>query len=215
MLKGIIFDLDGVICFTDRYHYLAWKTIADELGVDFPEEKADRLRGVSRMESLEIVLEGYQGPALSPEEKMALADRKNGIYREFLGTMTPADLSEDVRGTLETLRERGLKLAIGSSSRNTPLILDRIGLGTFFDAVADGNCITRSKPDPQVFLLAAEMLGLSPADCLVVEDAVSGIAAATAGGFRSAGLGPAAESATVTYPIRRVSDLLRIVPKAE
>lgn len=208
---GIIFDLDGVICFTDHYHYLAWKALADSLGIDFDEKKNDRLRGVSRMESLEIVLEGYHGPALSQEEKVALAEKKNGLYRQSLQTMTPKDLSGEVRETLNALRARGLKLAIGSSSKNTPLILERIGLAGFFDAVSDGNNIQRSKPDPQVFTMAAEMLRLPPERCLVVEDALAGLQAAAAGGFDSAGLGPAAESGKATYSLKSFAGLLEVV----
>lgn len=209
--EGVIFDLDGVICFTDHYHYLAWKALADSLGIDFDEKKNDRLRGVSRMESLEIVLEGYNGPALSQAEKVALAEKKNGLYRQSLQTMTPKDLSDEVRETLNALRARGVKLAIGSSSKNTPLILERIGLAGFFDAVSDGNNIQRSKPDPQVFTMAAEMLGLEPGNCLVVEDALAGLQAAAAGGFDSAGLGPAAESGKATYSLKSFSELLEVV----
>lgn len=207
---GVIFDLDGVICFTDHYHYLAWKALADSLGIDFDESKNDRLRGVSRMESLEIVLEGYHGAPLSDAEKTALADRKNALYRQSLQTMSPKDLSDEVRDTLNALRAKGIKLAIGSSSKNTPLILERIGLAGFFDAVSDGNNITRSKPDPQVFTMAAEMLHLPAEKCLVVEDALAGLQAAAAGGFASAGLGPAAQSGKATYSLHSFRDLLNI-----
>lgn len=208
---AIIFDLDGVICFTDHYHYLAWKALADEIGAKFDESNGDRIRGVSRMESLEIVLEGYNGPAFSQEEKVAMATKKNDLYRSYLMTMTTADLSEEVKDTLNALRSKGLKLAIGSSSKNTPLILDRIGLGTFFDAISDGNNISRSKPDPQVFLMAAEMLKLDPKNCLVVEDAEAGIQAAISGGFDSAALGPAALCGKATYNMKSFKDLLEIV----
>lgn len=207
---GVIFDLDGVICFTDHYHYLAWKALADSLDIDFDESKNDRLRGVSRMESLEIVLEGYHGAPLSDAEKTALADRKNALYRQSLQTMSPKDLSDEVRDTLNALRAKGIKLAIGSSSKNTPLILERIGLAGFFDAVSDGNNITRSKPDPQVFTMAAEMLHLPAEKCLVVEDALAGLQAAAAGGFASAGLGPAAQSGKATYSLHSFRDLLNI-----
>lgn len=208
--KGIIFDLDGVICFTDHYHYLAWKALADSIGVPFDESKNDRLRGVSRMASLEIVLEEYHGPALSQEDKVAMATKKNELYRSYLQIMTPADLSPEVKETLEGLRARGIKLAIGSSSKNAPLILERIGLGGFFDAVSDGNNIQRSKPDPQVFTMAAEMLGLNPKDCMVVEDAEAGIDGAIAGGFDSAALGPAALCGKATYDMKSFRDLLEI-----
>ena len=209
--EGIIFDLDGVICFTDHYHYLAWKALADSLGIKFDEQKNDRLRGVSRMDSLEIILEGYHGAPLSDAEKTALADKKNALYREFLQTMTPKDLPDEVGDTLSVLRARGLKLAIGSSSKNTPLILERIGLKNFFDAVSDGNNIQRSKPDPQFFTMAAEMLHLAPAQCLVVEDALAGLQAAASGGFDSAALGPAAQSGKGTYSLKSFGELLRIV----
>ena len=209
--EGIIFDLDGVICFTDHYHYLAWKALADSLGIDFDEQKNDRLRGVSRMDSLEIILEGYHGAPLSDAEKTALADKKNALYREFLQTMTPKDLPDEVGETLSVLRARGLKLAIGSSSKNTPLILERIGLKNFFDAVSDGNNIQRSKPDPQVFTMAAEMLHLAPSQCLVVEDALAGLQAAASGGFDSAALGPAAQRGKGTYSLKSFGELLDIV----
>lgn len=208
---GIIFDLDGVICFTDHYHFLAWKALAEKLGIPFDETKNDRLRGVSRMASLEIVLEDYRGPALSPGEKLALAEEKNALYRSYLKSMSPADLSEEVRQTLNALRAAGCKLAVGSSSKNTPLILERIGLADYFDAVSDGNNITRSKPDPQVFTMAAEMLGLAPGQCLVVEDAEAGIQAAAAGGFPSAGLGPASRYPLTTYPLNSFQELLTIL----
>lgn len=205
---GVIFDLDGVLCSTDQFHYQAWKGVADRLGIPFDEKVNNRLRGVSRMESLAIILEQYSGPPLSEEEKAALASEKNGVYRELLATMSPADLSDDVRHTLDTLRAAGVKLAVGSSSRNTPLILERLGLGHFFDAVADGNDITHSKPDPEVFLLAAHRLGLPPGDCLVVEDALAGIEAAKRGGFDAAAIGDAVSSPNARYKLGKLSDLI-------
>lgn len=210
-LKGVIFDLDGVICFTDEYHYLAWKEMADGLGVYFDREINNRLRGVSRMDSLEIILERYSGPALTPADKEALATQKNEIYRTLLGKMAPADLPDEVRETLESLRRKGLLLAIGSSSKNAPFILERIGLGGWFDAVADGNCITRSKPDPEVFLKAAEYLGLPPADCLVVEDAVAGAQAGHAGGFAVACVGDAAQAGAGDYNMGSIRELVDLV----
>lgn len=208
--KAIIFDLDGVICFTDEYHYLAWKSMADSIGVYFDRVINNRLRGVSRMESLEIILERYDG-TLSLAEKEALAQQKNELYKEYLKQMTTADLSDEVRDTLEALRGMGLKLAIGSSSKNTPFILQQIGLGGFFDAVSDGNNITRSKPDPEVFLKAAQMLSLQPEDCLVVEDAVSGAEAGHAGGFQVACLGDAAAAQVGDYNLDSFSQLLSVV----
>ena len=209
--KAVIFDLDGVICFTDEYHYEAWKRMADDMGIPFDRQVNNRLRGVSRMDSLEIILEKYEGPALSQADKEALAAKKNDIYRESLARMSPADLSAEVRETLEALRAKGLKLAIGSSSKNAPFILERLGLGNFFDAVSDGNCITRSKPDPEVFLKAAEFLGLAPEACVVVEDAVSGAQAGRAGGFAVACVGDACAAGTGDWNLSAFSELLERV----
>lgn len=209
--KAIIFDLDGVICFTDEYHYLAWKALADRLNIPFDRTVNNRLRGVSRMASLEIILEGYHGPALSEEDKLALATEKNDIYRDSLKQMSTADLSDEVRETLDALRARGLKLAIGSSSKNTPFILHQIGLEGYFDAVSDGNNITHSKPDPEVFLKAAEFLGMDPAVCIVVEDAVSGAEAGHAAGMKVACVGDAAANGAGDWNLNSFSELLNVV----
>lgn len=209
--KGIIFDLDGVICSTDEYHYRAWKAMADSLAIPFDRTVNNRLRGVSRMASLEIILEQYHGPALSEADRERLAARKNDLYRKSLESMSPADLSAEVNATLDALRAAGCKLAIGSSSKNTPFILERIGLGRYFDAVSDGNNITKSKPDPEVFLKAAQRLGLAPADCLVVEDAVSGAQAGHAGGFAVACVGDAAAAGAGDWNLKDFSALRGIV----
>jgi len=209
--KAIIFDLDGVICFTDEYHYRAWKVLADKLNTPFDRTINNRLRGVSRMASLEIILEKYTGPKLSEEEKVALATEKNEIFRESLKQMSPADLSDEVRETMDALRAKGLKLAIGSSSKNTPFILKQIGLEGYFDAVSDGNNITHSKPDPEVFLKAAEFLGMDPADCLVVEDAVSGAEAGHAGGMKVACLGDASQKGAGDWNMKSFRELLDVV----
>ena len=209
--QAVIFDLDGVICFTDEYHYRAWKSMADGMGIPFDREINNRLRGVSRMASLEIILEKYQGPALSQEKKEQLAQQKNDIYRESLKEMSSADLSDEVRETLDALRAMGLKLAIGSSSKNTPFILGQIGLKDYFDAVSDGNNITRSKPDPEVFVKAAQMLGIAPENCLVVEDAVSGAEAGHAGGMKVACLGDAALNKAGDWNMRTIRELTEIV----
>ncbi|MBR1607172.1 MAG: beta-phosphoglucomutase [Clostridia bacterium] len=208
--QAVIFDLDGVICFTDEYHYRAWKAMADGMGIPFDRTINNRLRGVSRMDSLEIILEKYQGPALSDEKKAELAQQKNDIYRESLKEMSPKDLSDEVKETLDALRALGLKLAIGSSSKNTPFILGQIGLGDYFDAVSDGNNITRSKPDPEVFVKAAEMLGIAPENCLVVEDAVSGAEAGHAGGMKVACLGDAALNRAGDWNMQSIRELVEI-----
>ena len=209
--QGVIFDLDGVLCHTDEYHYLAWQALADKIGVPFDRTVNERLRGVSRMASLDIILERATR-TYTDAEKTALATEKNKMYRGFLAKMTPDDLPAGVRETLATLRARGYRLAIGSSSRNTPLITERLGIAPAFDAVADGNEITRSKPDPEVFLLAAKKLALAPGACLVVEDAGSGVSAAVAGGFTAAGIGSAADDPRVTYRLGAFSDLAAILP---
>ena len=195
MKKAVIFDLDGVIVSTDGLHYKAWKQMADQEGIYFDETINNRLRGVSRMESLEIILERAE-KTYTDEEKLEMATRKNDLYRASLSSLTPEDILPGVTPVLERLRKMGVKLAIGSSSRNTPAILHQIGLGEYFDAVADGNQIQNSKPDPEVFLLAAKLLGLPP------EDAFAGIDAAKAGGMRALGVGDASryEKADITAP---------------
>lgn len=209
-IKGIIFDLDGVIVFTDRYHYLAWKKIADELGVYFDEAINNRLRGVSRMESLNIILENYSGVPLTDEEKVRLAEKKNGFYRELLQQMSPDSVAPEVRAALRTLRSRGYKLSVGSSSKNAKTILSRVALTEAFDAVSDGTNITRSKPDPEVFLKAAHFLNLKAEACAVVEDAFAGIDAACAAGMLSVGMGDAAGYDKATYRIHTFDALLNI-----
>ena len=210
--KAFIFDLDGVLVHTDRFHYLAWKTVAGALDIYFDEEINNRLRGISREASLEIVLERYTGAPLSTAEKAALCERANTICLRHLSAMTPEDVSEDVRETLRTLRARGYRLAVGSSSRNAKLVLGRTGLAEMFDAVSDGTNISRAKPDPEVFCKAAEFLGLAAADCAVVEDAAAGIDAAKAGGFTAIGIGDAARYGKTDHAIRALSDLLPLAP---
>lgn len=206
---AVIFDLDGVICSTDEYHYLAWKELADSLALPFDRQYNNKLRGVSRLESLNLIL-ALGERQYSDEEKQAMAQKKNDTYRRLLAKMSPADVSDDVLSTLNELK-RKYPLAIGSSSRNTKFILSRIGLADFFDAVIDGNDISASKPDPEVFLKAADALSQQPSSCLVVEDAAAGIEAAVRGGFDSAGIGDASRLDGATYHIGRLSDLLDIL----
>lgn len=210
-VKGVIFDLDGVIVFTDKFHYQAWKKMADGMGIYFDEEINNRLRGVSRMASLEIILERYEGEPLSQQKKEELAEKKNEDYRELLHTMTRDDVTEEVRHTLAELRKRGYKLSIGSSSKNARFILERVGLADAFDAISDGNNIQRSKPDPEVFQKAAEFLGEKPEDCLVVEDAEAGIRAGIAGGMKTAAIGDAVHCKLGDYELSTFSDLLKIL----
>lgn len=208
--RGIIFDLDGVIVSTDEQHYLGWQALADRLGIPFSREVNSRFRGVSRMACMNI-LEELGGKHYTDSEKIAYADWKNEYYRKLLAQMSPADLSQEVRSTLDALRARGLKLAVGSSSKNAKFILQRIGLSDYFDAVSDGTNISKSKPDPEVFLKAAEYLRLTPSDCLVVEDAVSGVEAAHAGGMKAATVGDAAGKGCGDFILSRFADLLAYI----
>jgi len=208
--KAVIFDLDGVICHTDQYHYQAWKQIADEIGAYFDETINNRLRGVSRVKSLEIILEPYPGK-LSGEKKNYYLQKKNELYRSLLQNMSPADLNPEVKDTMDQIRARGILMAIGSSSKNTKFILKQLGLENYFDAVADGNNITRSKPDPEVFLKASAYLDIDPQFCLVVEDAESGIQAALAANMDCAAIGAGARCKLARYRLQRFADLLLIL----
>lgn len=181
-IEAVIFDLDGVIVSTDECHYRAWKKTADEEGIYFDRKINDRLRGVSRMDSLEIVLERAER-LYTDEEKVELAERKNNYYKEYIKKLTKDDILSGVNENLAELKANGIKVAIGSSSKNTPNILKYIGLDNYFDVVSDGNNITKSKPDPEVFLKAADMLGVPYEKCLVVEDADSGIEAGKRAGM--------------------------------
>lgn len=212
-VKGLIFDLDGVIVFTDQFHYQAWKKMADEMNIYFDETINNRLRGVSRMDSLDIILERYEGPTLSNDKKMQLASEKNELYRELLKKMTPDDVTQEVRETLATLRERGYKIALGSSSKNAKFILKQVDLLEAFDEISDGNNITKSKPDPEVFLKAAEYLTLQPEECAVVEDAYAGIAAAKAGHMTAVAIGDAVSDKKADIRLETFSDLLKYFKK--
>ena len=208
--KAVIFDLDGVLCQTDHYHYRAWKEVADEIGVYFDEQINNRLRGVSRKESFEIILEQYNGN-MSEKEKNYYIAKKNDIYVNLLEKMTPNDINEEVIETLKTLKKRGCKLAIGSSSKNTKLILQKLGIIQYFDAISDGCNIEHSKPDPQVFLMAAQFIEIDNKDCLVVEDALAGVEAAKAAGMGIAGLSDAATSEGCDFKLESIADLVKIL----
>lgn len=210
MIKGIIFDLDGVLAFSDKYHYRAWKSVADEEGIYFDENINNRLRGVSRMESLEIILEKAQRK-YTEEEKIELATKKNNLYVEYLDLLKPSDIYLDTRETLEILIKKGYKLAIGSSSRNTLKILTKTDLLKYFDIIVDGNKIKHSKPHPEVFIKAQEELGLQNEECLVIEDAFSGIDAAKSAKIKAVGIGDAASYKKVDYSIEKISDILNIL----
>lgn len=208
--RAVIFDLDGVICHTDQYHYQAWKQVADKLSIYFDEAINNRLRGVSRMESFKIILECYDG-VMTLEEKERYIAEKNEIYKELLKNMSPAALSDEVKETLDTLRAKGLKLAIGSSSKNAVFILGQLGLSEYFDAISDGNHITYSKPNPEVFQKAAQYIGEEPKDCLVVEDAKAGVQAARSGGMDVAAIGDAISCGLAEYQLGTFREILSVI----
>jgi len=188
MVRGVLFDLDGVLVRTDVLHRRAWEQITAEENIPFDAVLARRLLGLGRMESLAAVLEAAPR-AYSPAERTALAERKNAIFQRWVQGLTPADVVPGARRLLDELRGRGMRTAIGSSSRNARAIADRLELTALFDAVIDGNDLTHFKPHPEVFLLAAGRLALRPRECVVVEDAAAGIEAAHAAGMRVLGLG--------------------------
>lgn len=211
MIKAIIFDLDGVLVSTDELHYRAWKALAGRLGVPFDRAKNDRCRGISRMASLDIVLEDAP-TAYTQAEREAFAAEKNDTYRAMLASLTPADTLEGVLPTLAELRRRGYRLALASVSKNAPLILERTGLDRYLDAVADGNCITRSKPDPEVFLKAAEKLGMACESCAAMDDALAGIEAGRAAGMLTIGFGDSAKNKAGDLNLERFDELLGLFP---
>lgn len=187
MIKGFVFDLDGVLTDTAEYHYRGWKRLADELGIPFTREVNEALRGIPRRASLMLILGDRTFPEEQLEEMMA---RKNQYYLEFIRAITPADLLPGARELLEEIRAAQLKVALGSASKNAVEVVERLGIADLFDAIADGNSVGQQKPAPDLFLYAASQLGLHPEECVVVEDAAAGIDAARAGGFLSIGLGP-------------------------
>lgn len=187
-VKACIFDLDGVIVDTAKFHYLAWRRLANELGFDFSEEDNERLKGVSRMDSLNILLE-IGGKTLDDETKEELAQKKNEWYVELISDMDETEILPGVKHFLTSLKEAGIKISLGSASKNAKSILERIGLIGMFDAIVDGTDIDKAKPDPQVFLLGAKALNLDPSECVVFEDAQSGVDAAINAGMYVIGVG--------------------------
>jgi beta-phosphoglucomutase len=184
---AVIFDLDGVITDTAEFHYLGWQRLADEVGLPFDRDANEALRGLSRRESLLAML----GDREVPEDELeAMMERKNGYYVDSLGEMGPEDALPGAVELVEDARARGLAVAIGSSSKNAQLVLDKLGLTHRFDAVADGHSVEQAKPAPDLFLEAARMLGADPAACIVIEDATSGVDAALAAGMTAVGVGP-------------------------
>ncbi|MNI61189.1 Beta-phosphoglucomutase [compost metagenome] len=189
-MKGAIFDLDGVIVDTAKYHYLAWRSLAKRLGFEFTEEDNERLKGVSRMESLQILLE-VGGVEANEAERLEMADAKNKEYVDYISRLEPSEILPGAREYLLQLRSRGVKVALGSASKNAEFILNRLGIAELFDAVIDGTKVSKAKPDPEVFLAASAALGLEPSECVVFEDAAAGVQAGKAAGSKVVGIGSA------------------------
>jgi beta-phosphoglucomutase len=187
-ISGCIFDLDGVIVDTAKYHYLAWKKLATILNIDFTEADNERLKGVSRMASLEIILE-IGNRVYDEKTREEYASLKNKWYLDYINRMTPDEILPGSLEFISELKNSGIKVALGSASRNTPLILERLGIGSLFDGIADGNVVSKAKPDPEVFLTAAKMIGVPSEECIVFEDAVAGVEAALKAGMRCVGIG--------------------------
>lgn len=187
-IKACIFDLDGVIVDTAKYHYMAWKKLAEELGFEFTPEQNERLKGVSRMKSLDILLD-IGKINVSNDEKIKLAEKKNNWYKEYISNMKDDEILPGARELLELVRNNGIKTALGSVSKNSMTILSGLKLTKYFDAIIDGNKVKNAKPDPEVFLLGAGELNINPKNCVVFEDAKSGIQAAFNAGMYSIGVG--------------------------
>jgi len=187
-IAACLFDLDGVIVDTAKYHFLAWKQLADELNIDFTEEHNELLKGVSRMESLEIILR-IGRKDIPKEQKLELAEEKNRNYLSYIKKMTESELLPGTRTFLQQLREMGIGIALGSASKNAMLILERLNIISLFDAIVDGTMVTNAKPDPEIYLKGADALKISPQACIVFEDALAGIEAAHRAGMVCIGVG--------------------------
>ncbi len=186
--KAIIFDLDGVLTDTARYHYLAWKSIADELNIPFDKELNEQLKGVSRQKSLDIILQNA-GLHLSDEQKTKWLEQKNRLYLQFIAKLGPNDLLPGIEQLLTTLKKQNIPMAVGSASKNARRVLDSLQITPFFDAIVDGHAVSRPKPHPEVFLRAARLLGIAPGHCIVIEDARAGILAAKRAGMKVIAVG--------------------------
>lgn len=212
IVKAVIFDLDGVLVDTARFHFMAWKRLAAELGIELTEEMNEKLKGVGRMESLEQILK-FGNRALAAEQKEELAQKKNAWFTEFITNMRSDELFEGVRPLFGDIRKAGLKLALASSSKNADAVLRQLNLKTEFDAIVDGTMISNSKPHPEIFLMAASKLKLKPETCIVVEDAEAGIEAAHAAGMKAIGVGSSTrlQKADLIVPHVRQIDLKQVL----
>ena len=190
MIKGFLFDLDGVIVDTAVFHFQAWRRLAQKLGGDFTEEQNEQLKGVSRVDSLKKIIE-WTGASVSDEEFQTLMVEKNEWYLELVQGLGPQDALPGALNFLQTAYDQGIKIALGSASKNAPMILEKLGITPLFTAIIDGNNVVNGKPHPEVFLKGAEALGLEPSECVVFEDSIAGVQAAKAGGMSSVGIGDA------------------------
>ncbi len=206
--KGALFDLDGVLVDTAKYHYLAWKRLAKELGFDFTEKDNEELKGVSRMRSLEILL-GKGGITATDEQKTEWAKKKNDWYVEYLYTLDESALLPGTKEYLIALRNAGIKISLGSASKNAPLILERLNITSYFDSIVDGNSVSKAKPDPEVFTKGADNLGLAWNDCTVYEDSLAGVQAATSAGMKAIGIGTPENLPGATVHVKDLGELLK------
>ena len=190
MIKGFLFDLDGVIVDTAVFHFQAWRRLAQKLGGDFTEEQNEQLKGVSRVDSLKKIIE-WTGATVSDEEFQTLMVEKNEWYLELVQGLGPDDALPGALNFLQTAYDQGIKIALGSASKNAPMILEKLGITPLFTAIIDGNNVVNGKPHPEVFLKGAEALGLEPSECVVFEDSIAGVQAAKTGGMSSVGIGDA------------------------
>ena len=215
MMKGFIFDLDGVIVDTAKFHFLAWKKAAGFFGFDLTLELNEKLKGVSRIDSLNKIL-GWAGATISTEEFEKLASEKNEDYLGYVESMTEKDILPGVRNLIGELKKSGYPIALGSASKNAPAILHKTGLYNMFDAIVDGNSVATAKPDPEVFLIAAKKIGLKPKECVVFEDSEAGIEAANAAGMVSVGLGDKKVLCNADYVFSNMTEIdLKMIKKLE
>jgi beta-phosphoglucomutase len=212
MIDAVIFDLDGVICPTDEFHFKAWKQVADEEHIYFDDEINNQLRGISREDCLNVILKRAT-KEYTDEEKQKLGDRKNEIYKSYLENLKPSDCSDSIRSTLLWLKKKELKIGLGSSSTNAEFILNKLGLENTFDAIVSGSDVENVKPSPDIFLLVSQKLGINPENTIVVEDAFAGVQAAKKGGFVSCGIKEAASYYLTDYPLKTVADVIMVVTK--
>ena len=205
MIKACIFDLDGVIVDTAHYHFIAWKRLAKELGLDLTEKENERLKGVSRMRSLEIILE-LGGVDLPLAEKEKLAEKKNAWFVELVNAIQPEEIFTGVKKLIQDLKKLGIQVALASSSRNAGTVIRLLKIADQFDAMVDGGMVTHSKPDPEIFLLAAKKLGVEPVDCVVFEDAEAGVEAALRAGMKCVGVGSAEQLGKANIVVSKTAD---------